>query len=465
MKARLRIAQMILLMGDAFLVLASVTGALVLRLGTYWNQFTTILDPFRVFTGASTITVLVVTATIYIAELYSISKQRSRLSLIARLVLAILVSTLLLSVIFYWLPPYRMFRLAQIYSTTFMLVSLMLWRIMFAAFIFPKLPQQRALIVGAGEKGKMLLSSIAGSTNAGFEPVGFIDDDGEKIGILVEGLPVMGASVDIVRVAADHQVDIIIVATGTGMKRELIDSLMRCKISGYRIVDFAMIYKEITGRVPILNVDNEWFVFGPNFNLVENVWTRRIQRLFDVSVACLGLVTSFPIMVFVAVLIKLSSPGKAIYQQERVGLNGMIYTLYKFRTMVADAEKASGPIWSKPGDARVTLLGRVLRRTRIDELPQLWNVLLGDMSFIGPRPERPEFVKNLSKSIPYYSLRLLVKPGLTGWAQVNHGYGMSEEDAIIKLQYDLYYLQEMTLFLNFQIMARTIQTVLFHGGS
>jgi exopolysaccharide biosynthesis polyprenyl glycosylphosphotransferase len=258
---------------------------------------------------------------------------------------------------------------------------------------------------------------------------------------------------------------VTIVASLSGPPRDdLLLELLRCKGAGLQVTDGATMYKSVTGRVPIFLADKTWMAFGPDFNLSGNVTTRALQRAMDIALGIVGLLLAAPLMLATALLIYAVDGGPALFRQERVGENSRRYQLVKFRTMRRDAEK-EGPQWSTKGDERVLPGGRLLRATRLDELPQLWNVLKGEMSFIGPRPERPFFVEKLSKSIPYYSLRFCVKPGLSGWAQVNHGYGGSEEDTAIKLEYDLFYIQEMSTYLNVLILMRTVSTVLFRRGT
>ena len=205
-----------------------------------------------------------------------------------------------------------------------------------------------------------------------------------------------------------------------------------------------------------------WLIFSDGF--VKTPRTEIIKRLFDITAALVGLVLSLPLMVLAAIAVRLESPGPIFYRQPRLGQNGCVFILNKFRSMRQDAEKDTGPVWADQRDRRVTRVGGFLRRTRLDELPQLFNVLVGHMSFIGPRPERPEFVAELQKQIPFYMERLSVKPGITGWAQVKYEYGSSVEDAVEKLQYDLYYIKNLSLFLDLLILLNTIQVVLFARG-
>jgi exopolysaccharide biosynthesis polyprenyl glycosylphosphotransferase len=224
------------------------------------------------------------------------------------------------------------------------------------------------------------------------------------------------------------------------------------------------VYEEYTGKIAVENLRPSWLIFSEGFRKTR--WVIAVKRAMDLSVASLGLLLASPLLLLVSLAIKLTSPGPVFYHQERVGEHGHVFTVHKFRSMRPDAEAATGAVWAKAGyDPRVTRIGRILRRTRVDELPQLWNVLVGNMSLVGPRPERPEFVSDLTKQIPFYGQRHVVKPGLTGWAQVRYTYGASVEDAMEKLQYDLFYIKNFGPALDIYIILGTLKTVLMRGGS
>jgi exopolysaccharide biosynthesis polyprenyl glycosylphosphotransferase len=226
----------------------------------------------------------------------------------------------------------------------------------------------------------------------------------------------------------------------------------------------ATLYEEYTGKIAVENLRPSWFIFSQGFR--KSRWSSAIKRLLDLGIASVGLVLAFPLMALVALAVKLTSPGRVFYHQRRVGQHGRLFTIHKFRSMQRDAEATTGAVWaSKEGDSRVTPIGNMLRRTRLDELPQLWNVLKGDMSFVGPRPERPEFVGDLTKDIPFYGQRHIVRPGITGWAQVRYTYGATAEDALQKLQYDLFYIKHLSVALDLYIILSTIKTVLLRRGA
>jgi exopolysaccharide biosynthesis polyprenyl glycosylphosphotransferase len=235
------------------------------------------------------------------------------------------------------------------------------------------------------------------------------------------------------------------------------------KLDGVRFDHIASVYEEHLGKIAVENLRPSWLIFSEGFANSRVLST--VKRATDIVCAGLGLLVAGPIILALAAAVKLTSPGPAFYSQRRVGRQGRVFLVYKLRSMCANAERDSGPVWaSGAGDARVTKLGGIMRRTRLDELPQLWNILAGEMSLVGPRPERPEFVQSLTKEIPFYGQRHTIKPGLTGWAQVRYTYGASVEDAMEKLQYDLYYIKHMSIALDLRIVFDTVKTVLLRRG-
>jgi sugar transferase (PEP-CTERM system associated) len=241
------------------------------------------------------------------------------------------------------------------------------------------------------------------------------------------------------------------------------DKLLEMKLEGVSFDHLASTYEELTGKIAVENLRPSWLIFSSGFRKSRLV--RSTKRLMDIAASIIGLTLAGPIMLAVAAGVKLTSPGPALYMQRRVGQHGRLFMVYKFRSMRQDAEVGTGAVWAKKNDDRVTPIGRFLRRTRLDELPQLWNVLTGDMSLVGPRPERPEFVQKLTEQIPFYGQRHVVRPGLTGWAQVRYTYGSSTEDAMQKLQYDLYYIKNLSIALDLFIIVSTIKTVIMRKGA
>ncbi len=256
----------------------------------------------------------------------------------------------------------------------------------------------------------------------------------------------------------------IVLLPDAPLDEEIAHELLEAKLHGVMVVDIRSFYEHVAQRLPLSQINDEWLLQTEGFSLNTRGSLRRLKRALDVLISLTLLILTAPITLLAALIVRLESPGPVIYQQKRVGLHEREFTVYKFRSMRQDAEK-NGAVWAAKNDARVTRFGKFMRKTRIDELPQLWNVLRGDMSFIGPRPERMEFVRELKKTIPYYGMRHTVKPGLTGWAQVSYPYGASEEDARRKLEYDLYYIKNLSILLDMRILLKTMGVVLFPAGA
>jgi exopolysaccharide biosynthesis polyprenyl glycosylphosphotransferase len=463
-----RFWQTILLVGDTSCVLLAMYLALVAR----HIQFRTpralvdsFVDPFWDFTGAACITIAILIPAFYVADLYGFRVRSNRLKHAVRLVVAVAVATLLITTAFYWIPRYKLFRLAQAYNTVAMTLLLLIWRMLVFGYIYRHLPRRRVLVVGGGRAGRLIIRTIRDNPDLLYELVGVVDDDPALRGGSVGGVPVVADSAGMQAVARERNVAVIVLAIGAEVSERTLRYLFECKVAGFQVTDMTRQYKECTCKVPIEHVDDRWFIYGPDFLVMCRPWRRRLFRVLDVSLATVGLVLASPLMLMAAAAVKLDSPGSVLFRQRRVGLGERPYTILKFRTMTMDAEAGRGAVWARTDDPRVTRIGRFLRRSRIDELPQLWNVLLGEMAVVGPRPERPEFVTQLKEKIPYYALRFAVKPGLTGWAQVHYRYGASEADALEKLQYELFYMQEENLVRFLVVLARTAQTVVSRAGS
>jgi sugar transferase (PEP-CTERM system associated) len=273
---------------------------------------------------------------------------------------------------------------------------------------------------------------------------------------------VIGAIEDIPAIVRARGVDQVVVSLADARGKLPMDKLLDLKLQGVRFEHLATVYEKYTGKIAVDNLRPSWLIFSEGFR--KSPLHDLLKRALDLSVSLSGLLILSPVMALVALAIRVSSRGPALYHQERVGQHGRVFVLHKFRSMQPDAEDASGAVWAQAGDSRVTSVGRFLLRTRLDELPQLWNVVCGHMSVVGPRPERPEFVRSLTIQIPYYGQRHIIRPGLTGWAQVRYTYGASVEDALMKLQYDLYYIKNRTLAFDLFIMAKTVKTVLMRKG-
>jgi lipopolysaccharide/colanic/teichoic acid biosynthesis glycosyltransferase len=261
----------------------------------------------------------------------------------------------------------------------------------------------------------------------------------------------------------EHSVDMIVVALEDRRRTLPTQDLLACRLAGVEVREREEVYEEITGRIAVSAMRPSYLIFNEGFR--RDAWAELMKRAVDVSLALTILLLSWPLMLLTALAVRLDSPGPILFKQERVGLEGRRFTLMKFRSMRADAEKLSGPVWSSEDDPRITRVGRFIRKTRLDELPQLFNVLRGSMSLVGPRPERQHFVDELAEMIPYYHQRHIVKPGLTGWAQINYPYGNTQEDALHKLQYELFYIKNHSVLFDLSILFSTIRTVVLRQGT
>jgi sugar transferase (PEP-CTERM system associated) len=296
----------------------------------------------------------------------------------------------------------------------------------------------------------------------GVQIVGFVDPDKSKVGMPVINPGVIGTIDDIPRIIDTHFVDRVVVSLADARGMLPMDRLLEMKLNGVKFDHLASVYEEYTGKIAVENLRPSWFIFSAGFRKTRVIAASK--RVLDIIAASVGLVLALPLMLMTTAIVKLSSRGPALYHQRRVGQNGHVFTIHKFRTMRTDAEAATGAVWASASDPRIFPLGRLLRRSRLDELPQLWNVLRGEMSLVGPRPERPEFVAQLAEQIPFYGQRHAVKPGLTGWAQVRYSYGASVEDAMEKLQYDLFYIKNLSIAFDLFIIFSTVKTVLLRRG-
>jgi sugar transferase (PEP-CTERM system associated) len=447
--------KVILYAGDLVLI----TCALYLSVWIRALHFVNVVDSY---TGATVFSIVFYTLSFYTFGLYNLNNVFRSTAFLTRFLVALFLGTALISMTYYLLPSWRsatrtIFLMNMIFSGAFTF----LWRLAFQNYFSLQWKPLRVVIVGAGISGKTIVEIL--KHNKGFEVLGFVDDDVEKHNKKIGATSVLGSSKGLLQLAADKQIDAVVVAITHEKKTDLLRNLLEVKLKGIEIYDMPAVYEEITGKIPVAHLREGWVVYAPFSGLGNNMYIN-VKRYIDVVVSVIGLIIGFPIMLIIAIWIKFDSPGHVLFRQKRVGLNDKIYTIRKFRSMVTNAEE-NGAVWAKEHDSRVTRLGRFLRKTRLDELPQLWNVLAGDMSFIGPRPERPEFVCDLKKEIPFYSLRHTIKPGLTGWAQVNFKYSASKEDTMEKIQYDLFYLKNLSFLLDLQIVLKTINVVMFREGA
>jgi sugar transferase (PEP-CTERM system associated) len=401
---------------------------------------------------------------LYYADLYDLRQIADRRELFARIIQALAAASFLLAAVYYWFPSLVIGRGVFVIAACFVLVLVVGWRVVFEWLSRRVGPRERLLLVGTSAAALMLARELfERRQQLGVDIVGFIDPDPARIGAAVINPGVIGTIEDIPGVVRRHGVDRVVVSLSDARGKLPMDKLLEMKLDGVTFDHLASVYEEYTGKIAVENLRPSWLIFSSGFR--KSRLLSAAKRTLDVAAAASGLVISGPIMALSALAVALSSRGPILYHQRRVGLRGRIFTVHKFRSMQHDAEASTGPVWAKADDPRITLVGQFLRRTRLDELPQLWNVLVGEMAFVGPRPERPEFVSELTQAIPYYGQRHVVRPGLTGWAQVRYSYGATKEDALEKLQYDMYYIKNLSIALDLLIIAETIKTVVLRRGT
>jgi sugar transferase (PEP-CTERM system associated) len=459
---RLTARALTLIACETGLIVLAVWLAAWLRLGTgAWEILTLEYGIWKALLIAA-----VTQACLYYADLYDFRLlSTERRELFTRIVHALAYASLILAALYFWFPNLIIGRGVFIMAAVFIMVAVVGWRFAFEWASRRVRPRERLLIVGTNQPAVNLAREIYSRRHElGVEIVGFIDPDPAKVGAAVLNPGVVGTIDDIPGVVRAREVDRVVVSLSDARGKLPMDKLLDLRLDGVNFDHLATIYEEYTGKIAVENLRPSWLIFSDGFRKTRALTAAK--RVLDLVVSTIGVVLALPIMLLVAIAVKITSPGTVLYQQRRVGQHGRIFTVHKFRSMQQDAEAATGPVWaSKAGDSRVTSIGGILRRTRLDELPQLWNVLKGDMSFVGPRPERPEFVRELTEQIPFYGQRHIVRPGLTGWAQVRYTYGASKEDALEKLQYDLFYIKNLSIALDLYIILSTVKTVLLRRGA
>lgn len=396
----------------------------------------------------------------YYNDLYDLTIVHSSRELLIRLLQAAGAATILVALLYLLVPSIAIGNRIFVSSLVIFLIAIVAWRLLFNRLAYGSHLEERVLIVGTGATARMVARQIQRQHDFGYRVIGFIDDEAGR-GVLNPAT--VGGPGDIPRIVERYDVDRIVVGLSDRRGRLPIAELLQAKLSGVRVEDATTTYERLTGKILIDDLKPSWLIFSDGF--VISRWTRFWKRLFDIGLASAAFVLSAPLTLLTALAVYLDSEGPVLYCQERVGENGRIFIVYKFRSMRVDAERDGRPVWARNGDERVTRVGRFIRTTRLDELPQLWNVLRGDMSFVGPRPERPFFVEQLAREIPFYQQRHAVKPGLTGWAQIKYEYGSSVEDAIEKLRYDLYYIKHLSIALDLSIVFDTVKVVIFGKGA
>ena len=401
-------------------------------------------------------------AAFYLFDLYDFVAMHNRHELVLRLVQALGLAWVALAISFYAYPVLMLGRSVSLIALPMALALMVGWRISIHWFLGHPSFGERILIVGSGNLAVEVARQVLNRPDAGYRIIGFVGTDSELLGKSLINPRVIGLTDDLESIVKTEGIDRIVVAMGERRGQLPTDRLLKLGLGGdVSIEEGATFYERVTGRVSLEMIRPSWLIFtGRGRQAKLAAVTRNAVHRF---VALIAVVFSLPIVLLTAILIKLDSRGPVFYKQERVGENGRSFVLTKFRSMRVDAE-TDGPVWASKRDERTTRVGRIIRKIRVDEIPQFWNILRGEMSFVGPRPERPHFVAQLAREIPYYEQRHLIAPGLTGWAQIKYPYGASIEDSRQKLQYDLFYIKNHSLLLDAIIMFETIKIILFGRG-
>jgi sugar transferase (PEP-CTERM system associated) len=443
---------LILVTGDILAAIIAVQAGFIIRFGAMGFPDEAHLVRLTIFSAVTVISS-------YFLELYNFERQAEKKEMLARVFFSVVVSFVVMTVTGYVVHVPLFFRGMFLITLIVFGIVQYLWHVSYRSIMHSKGMAQRVLILGTGPLAKKIGDLIL-STNHRHVLGGYVNPTGESIHVPLDA--VVGNGGGLLETIKHNNVDKMVVSLSERRGVFPLQEVMCCKFRGVEVIDAPTFYEEITEKLLIEDTTPSWFIFSNGFKMTYPL--RLFKRAIDLVFSIAGLILTAPLLPLVALMIRIDSRGPLFLRQIRVGEMEKKFLLYKFRSMRSDAEKASGAVWATKDDPRITRVGKFLRKTRIDELPQLFNVLNGDMSLVGPRPERPEFIVKLKKQIPFYSERHFVKPGVTGWAQIRYPYGASVEDAIEKLRYDLYYIKNISLFLDTQIILETAKVMLLGRG-
>jgi sugar transferase (PEP-CTERM system associated) len=399
----------------------------------------------------------------YLLDMYDLKHSQTWGELFFSLLFAVGFVCIGIGLVTYAVPEFGVAGSMYYLTVLFVAVFLLFWRIAFDIYLTKMAPRENILILGTGEMARMIGEEVRRRERLGFTLVGFAGSgEGGEVRTGAVG-DVIGSYADLPAIVRRHKVRKLVVALSERRGEYPVETLLDLRVKGCQVLEWPGFFEKLSGRIAIDNLSPSYFIFQEGF---RKSWPLLFaRRLVSLLAGLILLVALLPVILIVALLIKIDSPGPVFYSQERVGRNGRTFRIIKFRSMRQDAEGESGPRWATENDPRITRLGKILRKSRLDEVPQLINVLKGDLNLVGPRPERPAFVEQLLKAIPYYSLRQTVSPGLTGWAQVEFSYCGTIEESKEKLQYDLFYIKNMSLKLDLLVLFKTIKIVLLGRGA
>ncbi len=452
---RLYRKNLLIVLGDVFLIFFAYLYVLLYSFGLAGLHILHVI----VVGGTTVATCL---SAFYIADLYSVDIQYRKLKYICRFMLAMIAVVLFMGIMLTIVGIVDTKLTLSLQTVAWTGIFTYCWRIIFQrTFRCPNWGQKRILIVGAGHAGKKFYRSIM--DNPCYKVIGFIDDDQRKWGIACS--PKVLGGRDILReTIRAFNVDKVIVTVNHIKVDELSKSIHVLKTDKVQVCDVSSFHEESSIKIPLKHINSFCPIYDPRYGIIRGVYFMNGKRVIDLMLSFFGLTINVPVMILTAIAIRLESGGPIFYRQKRVGLNGKIFELIKFRSMIGESNR-DGVTFAEKLTPRITRVGRIIRALRIDEIPQMWNVLKGDMSFIGPRALIEEEEKEFNLMIPYFSLRHMVKPGITGWAQVNYNAGTRVEDAAEKLRYDLFYIKNLSPLLDFHILLKTVKVILWRRGA
>ena len=462
------------ILGESLLMMVGAVLAVYFRLGTTAELLTFRYSWYRLL-----LVPLVLQVTFYYSDLHNFRISRPFIWTVARVTQAMAVGTLALAVLYYFLPRLLLGRGILFLSFVITTLLVLFWRGLYGWALRQRFLASRLLLLGSGSLTDSIIEELLSRSDNIYNVVALVDvtgpgrragdevEQGAQTNLMLQWASLLRAELrteasELVGLVRYLEVDMVVVAMDEKRGHMPMDELLECRLLGIPIITGEDFYEQIAGRILADRIRPGWLVFSSGFTTSR--MRRFTKRAMDISLSVTGLLLTAPFTALVALAIRLESKGPIIYSQERVGQDGRLFFAHKFRSMVADAEKRTGPVWAEEDDPRITKVGRFIRKTRLDEIPQMYNVIKGEMSFVGPRPERPHFVEQLAAELPFYDERHKVKPGITGWAQVCYPYGSTVAAALEKLNYDLYYIKHTSLSMDMMIILQTIKIILFGGG-
>ena len=430
---------------------------------SFWVRLGDPVNLLNLYIETYALSVVLYVASLYVFDLYNMEKVAKSRQISLKITYSVVLALGLSAICFYLAPQYQFGRGVLAIQAGLIWLLLIGWRFSYSRMFDLFKAGTPTLILGCGELGRSALQLLK-ATHSEFEVKGFIDDDPGKLTSQPDGACVIGTFGKIAEIIPDMGIKAVVLAMNGNGSSRITRKILEARLCGVEVIDMLALYERVATRLPVKYIEDKWLLSADGFYIISREYVQKLKRILDVFFSAMLLFVSLPMLLITALAIRLDSPGPLFYKQERVGRGCKTFPIYKFRSMCCNAEQ-QGARWAQKTDPRITRVGKWIRLFHMDELPQLWNVLMGDMSLVGPRPERPEFVKELDSQIPYYCARHTVAPGITGWAQINYPYGDSVEDAFRKLEYDLYYVKNMSFLLDFKILLKTVGVVILGEGA